>query len=139
MLTRFSGFVYTYRDAAVRGALVWSVIGVGTVFSAHHLFPSFRRQTFAIKSLIAVGFSVFGLCIASESALQRFEHSQRHGDNLVRTRAMRELGRQGIFANEAEIQRWREDLVQREINSRRGVQPDAPPTPPIENSESHAV
>lgn len=59
------------------------------------------------------------MCLGSENALQRFEFEQRCNDNLIRRRAMRDLGEKGVFANETEIARWREDLVQRELEARR--------------------
>lgn len=60
-----------------------------------------------------------GLVFGAENALLRYEHGQRSHDNLVRNRAMRELGQRGIVASEKEIERWHEDLIQRELELRK--------------------
>lgn len=60
-----------------------------------------------------------GLVLGAESALQNFEHKQRNHDNLIRNKAMRELGKRGIIASESEIQKWQEDLINKELELRR--------------------
>ena len=65
------------------------------------------------------------MVFAAETALQRFEYEKRTHDNLIRNRAMRELGQRGIVASEREIQKWQEELIQREIESRSKQAPGA--------------
>lgn len=60
-----------------------------------------------------------GLVFGAENALQRYEQEKRSHDNLIRSRAMRELGRRGIVASETEIEKWQEELIQRELETRK--------------------
>lgn len=64
-----------------------------------------------------------GLIFGAESALQNYEHGQRSHDNLIRARAMRELGMRGIIASEQEIKKWQEEVIEREIELRRSQKP----------------
>lgn len=47
--------------------------------------------------------------------MQKYEHDKRSYDNLIRSRAMRELGQRGIVASETEITKWREELINSKI------------------------
>ena len=60
-----------------------------------------------------------GLVLGAESALHNYEHGQRSHDNLIRSRAMRELGMRGIIASEQEIKKWQDEVIEREIELRR--------------------
>ncbi|PWN28487.1 hypothetical protein BDZ90DRAFT_231474 [Jaminaea rosea] len=101
-------YAYTIqREAGLRGMLIWTIAGASTVFMAHHLFPLVRRQTLAGKAFLTSGFTIFGLCTGAESVLQHHETQQRSEENLIRDRARAELGRRGVVASEAEIERWR--------------------------------
>ncbi|CAO1631333.1 unnamed protein product [Parajaminaea phylloscopi] len=95
------------RDAAIKGMIIWTFIGASTCFMAHHLFPGFRRQTLALKGFLTSGATIFGLCTGAEEVLQSHESQQRTEENLIRKRAMQELGKKGVVASEAEIERWR--------------------------------
>ncbi|WFC94856.1 hypothetical protein MBRA1_001493 [Malassezia brasiliensis] len=111
-------YAYLMQRAGIRGALVWGFVGFTGVFASHHIFPSFRRQTLAFKAFLTMSAASIGLVFAAETALQRFEYEKRTHDNLIRNRAMRELGQRGIVASEREIQKWQEELIQREIENR---------------------
>lgn len=103
---------YAYKiqtEAALRGMLVWTIAGASTVFMAHHLFPLVRRQTLAGKAFLTSGFTIFGLCTGAEAVLQHHETQQRSEENIIRDRARLELGKRGMVASEAEIERWRVD------------------------------
>ncbi|WFD32389.1 hypothetical protein MSPP1_003435 [Malassezia sp. CBS 17886] len=102
------------QEGAFRGAAVWTVIGGTAVLFANYLYPGFRRQTLALKGLLTVSGVVFG----AESALHQYETSKRSHDNLIRHKAMREIGQRGLIASESEISRWQENLIQREIERR---------------------
>ncbi|WFC98838.1 hypothetical protein MYAM1_001571 [Malassezia yamatoensis] len=112
--------------AGLRGAAVWGFVGSLGVYAAHHLSPSFRRQTLAFKAFLAMSAASAGLVFAAEHALQHFEYEKRTHDNLIRNRAMRELGQRGIVASEREIEKWQEEQVQRELGLRR-VAASSPP------------
>lgn len=60
-----------------------------------------------------------GLVLGAENALQHYENQQRSHDNLIRSRAMRELGQRGVIASETEISKWQEEMIQKEIERRR--------------------
>lgn len=97
---------------------------------AHHLFPGFRRQTLALKGFLTSGATIFGLCTGAEEVLQSHESQQRTEENLIRKKAMQDLGRQGIVASEAEIERWRvearDDLIRRLNEERRAREASTP-------------
>ena len=57
--------------------------------------------------------------MGAEKALQRYERQQRSFDNLIRRRAIRDLGRLGLHPSESEIARWQEELVQQELAQRK--------------------
>ncbi|KAI3485201.1 hypothetical protein L1887_51486 [Cichorium endivia] len=50
------------RNAAMKGALLYTALGASTCFMAHHLFPGFRRQTLALKGVPHVGRHHLWLC-----------------------------------------------------------------------------
>ncbi|CAO1617908.1 unnamed protein product [Sympodiomycopsis kandeliae] len=114
------------RDAAIRGMLIWTLIGGSTVFMAHHLFPKFRSQTLAFKGFLTSGATIYGLCTGAEEVLQSHEHSERSNENLIRNKARSELGKNGIVATEAQIEKWRiserEKLLERLRNERNNSQ-----------------
>ncbi|WFD38874.1 uncharacterized protein MJAP1_001839 [Malassezia japonica] len=72
----------TQKSGAIRGAVVWSVVGATGVFMAHHIFPGFKRQTLALKGLLTISAASIGLVFGAENALLRYEHGQRSHDNL---------------------------------------------------------
>jgi len=59
-----------------------------------------------------------GIVFGAERELQKYEQGKRSYDNLIRARAMRELGQRGIVASETEITKWQEELINSEIASR---------------------
>ena len=58
-----------------------------------------------------------GIVFGAERELQKYEHDKRSYDNLIRSRAMRELGQRGILASETEINKWREELINSKISA----------------------
>lgn len=89
--------------------VIWTFIGASTCFMAHHLFPGFRRQTLALKGFLTSGAAIFGLVTGAEEVLQSHEAQQRTDESLIRRKAMHDLGKRGIIASEAEIEKWREE------------------------------
>lgn len=61
----------------------------------------------------------FGSVFGAENELQKYEESKRGYDNLIRSRAMRELGQRGILASETEINKWRKELIEAEYEARK--------------------
>ncbi|KAK0555037.1 hypothetical protein OC845_000410 [Tilletia horrida] len=43
------------RDAAIKGAAIWTMLGGSGVIMSHYLFPGFRRQTLAFKAFLVSG------------------------------------------------------------------------------------
>ncbi|WFD07893.1 hypothetical protein MVES1_003261 [Malassezia vespertilionis] len=107
------------KIGGLRGAAVWTIVGGSGIFVAHHIFSGFRKQPLMLKALLGVTCTSVGLVFGAESALQRYEHRQRTEVNLIRHKAMRELGQRGIIASEPEIHQWQEDLIEAEIALRR--------------------
>ncbi|PWN52967.1 hypothetical protein IE53DRAFT_384555 [Violaceomyces palustris] len=107
------------RDAAIRGAAIWTLIGASTCFMAHHLFPGFRRQTLALKGFLTSGATIFGFVVGADTVLLNYEGQQRSEENLVRNRARVELGRKGIVASEKEIEKWKEEYIRQKLEERR--------------------
>lgn len=118
------------QDAAVKGMVIWGFLGAGTCFLAHNMFPAFRSQTLALKGFLTTGSAIFGLVTGAEAVLQDYESQQRSDENLIRDRARTELGKKGMVASEAEIEKWklseREKLLERyrlrqdEANANKG-------------------
>ncbi|PWN44246.1 hypothetical protein IE81DRAFT_310758 [Ceraceosorus guamensis] len=107
------------RDAAIRGASTYGLVGLATIFTAHHYYPKFRSQTLALKSFLLSGFAIFGFVVGADTQLLTHESSQRIEENMIRTRARTELGRKGILASEAEIEKWRQETIDR-LNREQG-------------------
>ncbi|KAE8224874.1 hypothetical protein CF319_g2295 [Tilletia indica] len=105
------------RDAAIRGAALWTFIGGSTTIMAHYLFPGFRKQTLAFKAFLVSGATIFGLVVGADTVLLSHESQQRSEEHAIRNRARLELGRRGIVASESEIERWK-DEVRREFYAR---------------------
>ncbi|CEH16139.1 hypothetical protein CBOM_06009 [Ceraceosorus bombacis] len=101
------------RDAAIRGASTYGLVGLATIFTAHHYYPKFRSQTLALKSFLLSGFAIFGFVVGADTQLLTHESSQRIEENMIRTRARTELGRKGILASEAEIEKWKQETIDR--------------------------
>jgi hypothetical protein len=107
-----------WQDAAVRGALVYGVLGASTCFFAHHLFPGFRRQTLALKGFLTSGAAIFGLVVGADTVLLSHESQQRSNENLVRARARAELAKRGMVATEKDIEKWKHDYIQQKLDER---------------------
>lgn len=125
----------TSQRGALRGAAVWTIVGFSCVFVAHHLLPSFKYVSvqnnmpgvthsllkacsqFHVRDTIQVltTATCIGIVFGAERELQKYEHDRRSYDNLIRSRAMRELGQRGIVASETEITKWREELINSKI------------------------
>ncbi|PWZ00272.1 hypothetical protein BCV70DRAFT_237437 [Testicularia cyperi] len=107
------------RNAAIKGALIYTALGASTCFMAHHLFPGFRRQTLALKGFLTSGATIFGFVVGADTVLLSHESQQRSEENMVRSRARAELGKKGIVASEKEIERWKEEYIQNKLEERR--------------------
>ncbi|KAK0525456.1 hypothetical protein OC835_005599, partial [Tilletia horrida] len=105
------------RDAAIKGAAIWTFIGGTTTVMAHYLFPGFRKQTLAFKAFLVSGATIFGLVVGADTVLLNHESQERSEEHAIRNRARLELGRKGIVASEAEIEKWKEE-VRREYYAR---------------------
>lgn len=112
------------QDAAVKGLLIWGAIGASSCLMAHYIFPGFRRQTLALKGFLTSGAAIFGFTIYADTTLLNHEGQQRTTENRIRNLARADLGRQGIIASEAEIQRWKENF-KREYRERAMAQESA--------------
>lgn len=107
------------RNAALKGALLYTALGASTCFMAHHLFPGFRRQTLALKGFLTSGATIFGFVVGADTVLLSHESQQRSEENMVRSRARAELGKKGIVASEKEIERWKDEYIQQKLEERR--------------------
>ncbi|CDR88497.1 uncharacterized protein SPSC_04324 [Sporisorium scitamineum] len=107
------------RNAAMKGALLYTALGASSCFLAHHLFPGFRRQTLALKGFITSGFTIFGFVVGADTVLLSHESQQRSEENMVRSRACAELGKEGIVASEKEIEKWKDEYIQQKLEERR--------------------
>ncbi|SPO26473.1 uncharacterized protein UTRI_04062 [Ustilago trichophora] len=107
------------RNAAMKGALIYTALGASSCFMAHHLFPGFRRQTLALKGFITSGFTIFGFVVGADTVLLSHESQQRSEENMVRSRARAELGKKGIVASEKEIEKWKDEYIQQKLEERR--------------------
>ncbi|GAC99073.1 hypothetical protein PHSY_006670 [Pseudozyma hubeiensis SY62] len=107
------------RNAAMKGALLYTALGASSCFMAHHLFPGFRRQTLALKGFITSGFTIFGFVVGADTVLLSHESQQRSEENMVRSRARAELGKKGIVASEKEIEKWKDEYVKQKLEERR--------------------
>ncbi|TKY84860.1 hypothetical protein EX895_005940 [Sporisorium graminicola] len=107
------------RNAAMKGALLYTALGASSCFLAHHLFPGFRRQTLALKGFITSGFTIFGFVVGADTVLLSHESQQRSEENMVRSRARAELGKKGIVASEKEIEKWKDEYIQQKLEERR--------------------
>ncbi|SNX84953.1 uncharacterized protein MEPE_03662 [Melanopsichium pennsylvanicum] len=107
------------KNAAIKGALLYTALGASSCFMAHHLFQGFRRQTLAFKGFITSGFAIFGFVVGADTVLLSHESQQRSEENMVRTRARAELGKKGIVASEKEIEKWKDEYIQQKLEERR--------------------
>lgn len=107
------------QNAAMKGALLYTALGVTSCVMAHHLFPGFRRQTLALKGFITSGFTIFGFVVGADTVLLSHESQQRSEENMVRSRARAELGKKGIVASEKQIEKWKEEYIQQKLQERR--------------------
>ncbi|EPQ26834.1 uncharacterized protein PFL1_05469 [Pseudozyma flocculosa PF-1] len=107
------------RNAAIKGAAIWTLIGATACFWGHHLFPGFRRQTLALKGFLTSGATIFGFVTGADTVLLSHEDQQRSSENLIRNRARAELGQRGIVASEAEIEKWKDAFIAKKLEERR--------------------
>ncbi|KDN45730.1 hypothetical protein K437DRAFT_246930 [Tilletiaria anomala UBC 951] len=112
------------RAAAIKGALIWTGIGASSCFFAHNLFPGFRRQTLALKAFLTSGATIFGFVVGADTKLLSHESQQRARESRIRQMACSELGRKGIVASEAEIEKWK-DTLRQEYLDKQAKQQDA--------------
>ncbi|KAK0566455.1 hypothetical protein OC861_003233 [Tilletia horrida] len=98
------------RDAAIKGAAIWTMLGGSGVIMSHYLFPGFRKQTLAFKAFLVSGATIFGLVVGADTVLLNHESKERSEEHAIRNRARLELGRRGIVASESEIERWKEEV-----------------------------
>ncbi|CAD6893787.1 unnamed protein product [Tilletia controversa] len=98
------------KDAAIRGAAIWTFLGGTTTVMAHYLFPGFRKQTLAFKAFLVSGATIFGLVVGADTVLLNHESQERSEEHAIRNRARLELGRRGIVASESEIEKWKEQV-----------------------------
>lgn len=73
--------------------------------------------------------AIFGFVVGADTVLLNHESQQRTSENRIRQLARIELGRQGIVASEAEIERWKESLKQEYLAKQAtAASPSSPPT-----------
>ena len=118
MLTLFI-YIFMPKNAALKGAIMYTALGASTCFMAHHLFTGFRRQTLALKGFLTSGATIFGFVVGADTVLLSHESQERSGENLVRSRARMELGKKGIVASEKEIEKWKDEYIQNKLEERR--------------------
>ncbi len=108
---------------------------------AHHLYPGFRRQTLALKGFLTSGAAIFGFTTHADSQLLDHEGRERTMENRIRNLARAELGRQGIIASEAEIEKWKQGLKDeyRQKQQQSTGRSSQPQTPPPRESSAHPV
>ncbi|KAK7695700.1 hypothetical protein QCA50_000336 [Cerrena zonata] len=97
--------------AGTEGALRYTALGIGLAIMGHYTWPLFRRQTLAFKGFLVSGFTVFGLVVYAENALQSLESEQRLVESAIRREARLELSRRGLVPTETAIAKWRAEKM----------------------------
>jgi hypothetical protein len=123
------------QKAAIKGASIYTVIGVSTTFLSHHLFPRFRSQTLALKAFIVSGFTIFGFVVGADTVLLNHEGVQRSEEDLIRNVARRELAKKGLIGSENEIERWKDETRERLLRERQAANLDEPSVTTTPSSE----
>ncbi|EIM88210.1 uncharacterized protein STEHIDRAFT_120419 [Stereum hirsutum FP-91666 SS1] len=114
--------------AGLMGAARYFALGVGVITASHYYFPTFRRQTLAIKGFAVTLFTVFGLVTYADDALLAFERRQRVTEGEIRRAAALDLARKGMVATETEIEKWRTRKEQEALVAAASTK--EPSTPP---------
>ncbi|KAL6306632.1 hypothetical protein BKA93DRAFT_729008, partial [Sparassis latifolia] len=89
------------------GAARSTGVGLGLATIGHYTWPLFRRQTLAFKGFVVSIFTIFGLVIGAEHALQSHEAQRRQIESALRKEARLDLARRGLVATETEIAKWK--------------------------------
>ncbi|KAI0079661.1 hypothetical protein K474DRAFT_1658732 [Panus rudis PR-1116 ss-1] len=97
--------------AGTEGAVRYTAIGLGLAIIGHYTWPLFRRQTLAFKGFLVSGFTIYGLVVYAENALQTLEAEQRQSESLIRREARIDLARRGLVPTETEIAKWKAERL----------------------------
>jgi len=103
--------------AAWKGAAKYTAIGTSLAILSHATWPSFRRQTLALKGFLVSAFTIFGLVVGADKALLAHEMDQRLKETSIRREARIALARRGLVGTETQIAKWKDERARTSVQS----------------------